>query len=401
MNKTYSKKDFVKHKNFCIYPFVQLYGLATEDGFRVKPCCESLEDEEIYTDSIESIKNHNFLKNLRKHFIEDNPLPESICRRCIDAEMVANDTVSRRLRKPNQHDWEFEVLADGTLLSDPQDLDLRPNNTCNLKCMMCNPWDSSKWMEDMDIYGSVFLNETDPVALAGVKKKINQAKQYTDWDELLEIASNLKRLFIAGGEPFHMKNAVRFLQTLVDNGLSQHIVLEITTNAVKVTDTLITLLEKFEEVFITISIDGVSDVNYIVRYPTDWDNFCSNVDLFYSKFPADINFNHTVSALNLLDTFNIIEFTNKYVIHPTKLIMDDCIQPDLLTINSLKPDVIVEFRKLLDASSISITYNNWYNLLIDGYKFNEENNIKLKEYLSMLDNRRNTNSKEILPWCWV
>jgi hypothetical protein len=67
----------------------------------------------------------------------------------------------------------------------------------------------------------------------------------------------------------------------------------------------------------------------------------------------------------------------------------------------LKPDVIVEFRKLLDASSISITYNNWYNLLIDGYKFNEENNIKLKEYLSMLDNRRNTNSKEILPWCWV
>jgi len=161
------------------------------------------------------------------------------------------------------------------------------------------------------------------------------------------------------------------------------------------------LLEKFEEVFITISIDGVGDVNYIVRYPTDWDNFCSNVDLFYNKFPADINFNHTVSALNLLDTFNIIEFTNKYVTHPTKLIMDDCIQPDLLTINSLKPDVIVEFRKLLDASSISITYNNWYNLLIDGYKFNEENNIKLKEYLSMLDNRRNTNSKEILPWCWV
>ena len=62
MNKIYNRKDFSQHKNFCLYPFTQLYCLSTPDGFRVKPCCETLEKDEMYTKMISSIKNHDFLK---------------------------------------------------------------------------------------------------------------------------------------------------------------------------------------------------------------------------------------------------------------------------------------------------------------------------------------------------
>ena len=45
--------------------------------------------------------------------------------------------------------------------------------------------------------------------------------------------------------------------------MASNIVLEITTNSVSVDDKLISILEKFKDVCITISIDGIKDVNYI------------------------------------------------------------------------------------------------------------------------------------------
>ena len=399
MSKVYNRKDFLKHKNFCLYPFTQLYCLSTPDGFRVKPCCETLEKDEIYAKTISSIKNHDFLKDLRKHFIDDKPLPEMCCR-CIEDETASDGKSSRRLdRLSSNMDFTFEVNEDGELLSEVQDLDLRPSNTCNLKCIMCNPWDSSKWGEDIDIYGDVFLKLSKQDDLEDLKKEINKAKQYTDWNELLGLVGYLKRIFIAGGEPFYMKNALAFLQTLVDLEVASDIILEITTNAVSINNALISLLEQFKEVNITISIDGVEDVNYIIRYPTEWSTFCLNINLLYNKFPNHIYFNNTVSALNLLDTLNIVDFTNKYI--GTGIILGRCVEPELLDVNSLKPEVINKFRGLLKYGSISNKQHNWYTLLIDDYKYNEENNNKMKTFLAKLDKKRNTNSKDILPWCWV
>ena len=81
--------------------------------------------------------------------------------------------------------------------------------------------------------------------------------------------------------------------------------------------------------------------------------------------------------------------------------MGRCVEPELLDVNSLKPEVIDKFRGLLKYSSVSGRQQNWYNLLIDGYRYNDENNTKMKTFLAKLDKKRNTNSKDILPWCWV
>ena len=44
---------------------------------------------------------------------------------------------------------------------------------------------------------------------------------------------------------------------------------------------------------ITISIDGVENVNDIIRYPTDWNAYCLNIELLYNSFPNKIIFNNT------------------------------------------------------------------------------------------------------------
>jgi len=399
MANTFTQDDFLNHKNFCLYPFTQLYCLATPDGFRVKPCCETTESKEVYTDTISSIKNHAFLKDLRQNFINDRALPE-MCSRCIADEIASDGKYSRRLsRLDNYIDFTFEVNSNGELLSEVQDLDLRPSNTCNLKCIMCNPWDSSKWGEDIDVYNSTFLQFPTQEDLNILREHINKAKQYTDWEELLSLSNNLKRVFIAGGEPFYMKNALKFLQDLVNADVAKNINLEITTNAVSINSELIVLLQQFMDVRITISIDGVENVNDIIRYPTDWDAYCLNIELLYNSFPDKIYFNTTVSALNLLDIVNIINFTTKY--KNSSIILGECVEPDLLSINSLKPEIIIKFKELLEQSTISTRDKNWCELLINNYQYNRENNEKMKVYLEKLDNKRNTNSKRVLPWCWV
>ena len=401
MSKVYNREDFSQHKNFCLFPFVQLYCLKSIEGFRVKPCCDTVEKEEIYANSISKIVNHSFLKEVRKHFIADNSLPD-MCLGCISDEKASNGKQSKRLgafqhNVYNKNEIDFLVDADGTLLSDTLDLDLRPSNTCNLKCIMCNPWDSSKWNEDMGVYGETFLGTSDFNDLNKIKKEINEVKQHTDWDELLEHANSLKRIFIAGGEPFYMKDAIKFLQTLINKGVASDIVLEITTNAVSVDDKLISILEKFKEVCITISIDGIKDVNYIIRYPTNWNAYCENIDMLYNKFGAEgILFNTTVSALNLLDMINILNFTSKY----TKVIVGRCVLPEILDINSLKPKVIDNFSNFLSNTSVEEFYYTWLMNLLEEYKYSNKNNEKMKNYLEKLDKVRNTNSKLVLPWCW-
>ena len=142
---------------------------------------------------------------------------------------------------------------------------------------------------------------------------------------------------------------------------------------------LFNVLTKFKKVYFMISIDGTNDVNEYIRYPSTWIKFLDGVNLL-QKHSIEVRFNLTVSALNLPDIQNVQILADKMNI---KLILNNLHLPEFLTIDSLKPDVIVD------------------NEYTKSYKFNPKNNKKLKRYLCALDEKRKTNSKEVLKWCWI
>ena len=399
--KTYTRKDFKNHENFCLYPFTQLYCnpmYGGEGKFHVKPCCITTEEKDVYADSIESTFNHDYLKDVRRAFMS-NEIPVGVCDECVLSEKASNGVSSKRLDALTSsnhvyHDVDFAVDENGTMISDFQDLDIRPSNVCNLKCVMCGPWASSKWYEDFDIFNETFMGIAD---VNNLKKFLTRASRQVDWDWLYAHASGLKRVFIAGGEPFFMKESRDFLQHLVDANFSSNIILEITTNATIIDDKLISLLGLFKDNCITISLDGVNDVNYIIRYPTNWDEYCYNINLLYDKF-GRIVFSTVVSALNLPNTIAMLEFTSKYEKQTHKFAK--CLDPDILNINSLKPNVIDHFAELLNTSVISTFYYNWLQDLVKNYAYNDKGNSEMKKYLKTLDCVRNTNSRLVLPWCW-
>ena len=94
----------------------------------------------------------------------------------------------------------------------------------------------------------------------------------------------------------------------------------------------------------------------------------------------------------------MLEFTSKYEKQTHKFAK--CLDPDILNINSLKPNVIDHFAELLNTSVISTFYYNWLQDLVKNYTYNDKGNSEMKKYLKTLDCVRNTNSRLVLPWCW-
>ena len=104
---------------------------------------------------------------------------------------------------------------DGTIPINLHHIELRPGNTCNLKCVTSNPISSSKWNEDFaklrDKHKITFDLDTEGCT----KEMFSWAKKDSFWEELINGSSELKQLFINGGEPTLMPEYHTFLQKLV------------------------------------------------------------------------------------------------------------------------------------------------------------------------------------------
>ena len=77
-------------------------------------------------------------------------------------------------------------------------------------------------------------------------------------------------------------------------------------------------------------------------------------------------------------------------------------EPKLLNIDSLKITVIDDF--LWRHESFDYKYDHLQdvvNYITDNYSYNDTLNSKMKLYLQDLDIKRNTNSKQLLSWCWA
>jgi len=344
---------------YCDLPFYHLY----IDGKWIKPCCINTEEYKG-----EPNFNHKNLVSFRQKMLKGG-VPES----CNDCK-IKEDSGVTSYREYNQELNPYPVYDhnNGIMKTKPFTFDIRLDNTCNLKCVMCGPDQSSKWLEDIDVY----KDHID----SSISYKKSKTERLSNLNIVIEmIKDNASFISLLGGEPFQMKSAKKLLNSLSDWNRENTKIL-ITTNAMIDEDNdLFNVLTKFKKVYFMISIDGTNDVNEYIRYPSTWIKFLDGVNLL-QKHSIEVRFNLTVSALNLPDIQNVQILADKMNI---KLILNNLHLPEFLTIDSLKPDVIVD------------------NEYTKSYKFNPKNNKKLKRYLCALDEKRKTNSKEVLKWCWI
>lgn len=292
--------DRETHKTFCILPWIHLFVSTTGT---LRPCCVSKEftsRHKIFEEGIDGFYNSEDMKLLRSQLLAGSQ--PDICTVCWDKEKHG-DKHSKRLGELSIWENKVDIDAliadtdvDGTIDKKIMSYDLRLGNLCNLKCVMCNPNSSSKWLEDKDILGKYENTGFHKNSLNNLKWPARDDL----WPHLESNYKNIKIMQFAGGEPLLHKKHTKLLTDLVAGGYSSEIFLKYNTNITVLPDEVMELWKSFRRVDLWCSIDGYAELNDYIRYPSTWKTITDSLaKLDSSGQNINVRINTAVSALNI------------------------------------------------------------------------------------------------------
>lgn len=332
------RQDILESKTFCFYPFLEL---STNPSGHVKPCCYYTSvlfeepDVENYEKSfnisknstLEEAWNSDSIVALRRNITNETPAKN--CQAC-----YRDGAASMRTRSVQEYKNNIDILElvektiNNNFIADhlPKRLELKPSNLCNLKCMMCNSYDSSQIGKELvelaeqhqgiEVYNGRFI-EIKPEN-NGVKEtnKIfldlgtpDWSDNPTAWDSFINIVPSLEVLSFAGGEPTLLPFVERALKYCVDTGHSKHILVYVSSNYTNINKNFLKMMPEFKKFELIASIDGVGLVNDYCRYPSKWNqistNFSKAKQLMSSK-NVKIIVNITVNLLNVMNLDSLL-----------------------------------------------------------------------------------------------
>jgi hypothetical protein len=255
---------------FCVLPWIHL---ATRPNGDARLCCGSnasgVESNDLSVglvrkengqvanfgkDTLQDAFNNVYMQDVRKTML-DKKIPAS-CTKCFEEE--ASGIISKRLWE--MYEWDRDGLdikqliedtaPDGTVPPVIRYFDIRLGHTCNLKCVMCSPHDSSKWTQD---YDKLVTKTRSPIILQQIKwdKKTFDNTWYEKaefWDEVFDQIPNIQQMYFAGGEPLMIKEHRRFLEEIIRRGYNEQITLRYNSNGIFVDDDIIEVWSKFKKV---------------------------------------------------------------------------------------------------------------------------------------------------------
>ena len=274
---------------FCVLPWIHL---ATRPNGDMRLCCTANASGAGENHTVGLIKNKDgshanfgkvtpmeawnsdFMKNVRTTMLAGK-IPAS-CTGCFDEE--SQGIVSKRIWETAtwMHDEGVDVEElirqteeDGTVPERLQYLDLRLGHTCNIKCVMCSPHDSSKWVADWQKLVPQLEDESVKKQMTWDKKEFNNKwhEKESFWKELYAQVPNLKQVYFAGGEPLMIKEHKMFIQEIVRQGYQDKVLLRYNSNGLLVDNELIELWSKFRKVKFAVSVDASFERDDYIRFP--------------------------------------------------------------------------------------------------------------------------------------
>jgi hypothetical protein len=283
---------------FCVLPWIHF---ATRPNGDMRLCCsanasgantdhtvglvkqENGKPANFGKDTPMSAWNNEYMRSVRTTML-DSKIPTS-CTKCFEEE--SKGIVSKRLWET--YTWMMDGLDIEELVNQTEEdgivpeklvyLDLRLGHTCNLKCIMCSPHDSSKWVADHKKVFPLFENREVRDQMRWDEKSFNNYwyEHPTFWEEMFKQIPNLKQVYFAGGEPLMIKEHKMFLEEIIRQGYADKILIRYNSNGLLISDDIIDLWKHFKKVKFAVSIDDVGDRNHFIRYPTDWNLLETNM----------------------------------------------------------------------------------------------------------------------------
>jgi MoaA/NifB/PqqE/SkfB family radical SAM enzyme len=385
--------------------------------------------QNILTHSLKNAMNSNLHKEVRLAQSKNERHP--ICNVCWmrdDANATGNNLVTnstRSFRTFNQlanvdgiismENAKNILREDGSLDNpNPVFLDLRFANTCNMKCIMCNPIYSNLWYEDY-----IKLNNTNEFGFNGGTYKIYKENDVYKsdmpawhdspiwWEQLDQIKHQVRHIYLTGGEPFLVKGHDKLLDILIEHGCAKNIVLEYDTNLSVINEKILDKLKKFKQIILSVSCDDVEDRYELIRNPGKFSTLIENIEQVQSK---NFTIRYVSTCVGMYSMFSPIrlhsyfsknpKFNQNY--KPMALMVRFLRYPDHSNIAYLPKEVKLQLIKTYQKSSLDEYWKNYtVGHLTNNLEMSEDTCVqKVQEhlvFLNKLDEIRGTDWRAVFP----
>jgi MoaA/NifB/PqqE/SkfB family radical SAM enzyme len=189
----------------------------------------------------------------------------------------------------------------------PKILIIKPGNICNAACRMCRPETSTSWYKD----GWELHKQKNPTVkfneyiknFESVKNSFNPDSDNM-WPVLNKWYKEMSFIDIYGGEPWMIPGLWNSLMTAIDQDYAKDLSLRLHTNGTWWNEEYMSVLKKFKEVTVGVSIDShnASEFEYI-RHKLNYATVAENLHKFlnFSKDNSNLKVHITVT----ITPFNI------------------------------------------------------------------------------------------------
>jgi len=241
--------------------------------------------------------NGEVYDKLRKDFKEGNfPKQCNVCKVHWEAGRIARFDSYNRFIFPTYEEDK------GAPITPIRFLEITTSNICNQMCVTCSGKYSSKWApyEKMAVESGLTWRDENHKFHTEMYKMTKE-----DVDKVLDLVPHLQHLTIKGGEPFADPNNILILKKLAETNPKCRV--EICTNFQLVTDYVIELLHRIDEVHVQASIDGVHEMYDWIR-GGNFQKTINNIKRYHKYAGRHVIVVSTVSVYNWMHLPELIDY---------------------------------------------------------------------------------------------
>jgi len=407
-------------KTFCIMPFI--HQNIKHEG-KVGACWRYPDRIGDYrSQTLSEIWNSNETRELRRAVLNDER--PTGCRSCWDFEDsgVASTRQTCNETYKDSYNIDFDkvvskVAEDYSMPYEPQSIEIRFDNTCNLRCRHCSPTYSSQWevlaFKDPEVK-TFFIKHG-----AGRLEKKHISLPERSFEEFKNAIPHLREVLIAGGEPLQQKRHWEMIDAMADH--AHNITLSYNSNLVALGLGYYNVLDhwpKFKKIILRVSIDGDDTTFSYFRTYGDINKIVDNVQKLHELKNIEMSLTTTISIYNISRLVDIVKFVNNAggLFHTSIVQFPKAINPKVLP-KDIKDKITAEwtaFKLTLDEPTLW-THTQWsstrlvnqqkkriirYGDYAINYMNAEDYSTELIEtanYINFMDKHNNTDFKLVYP----
>ena len=372
-----------KNLAICSYPWT----LLLED-FGYTTVCPKSPTRVTDFNSITNWQTDKHYIEIRNKMLVGEKQPEH-CQLCYDREAEGEEST----RMYETLEWvsclELETEEDLKKIKNPVFYEVRPSNKCNLMCRMCD-----------DVRSHLIEKEARKI---GFEIRVDRGSFGPTAYKNINLDS-AKRIYFAGGEPTIMPEFFNFLEHCVAQQKT-NFELCIGTNGMKFSSKLLKLLQHFDNVICSVSLDGYNKVNDYIRWGADFNKIEKNCQILMDEGHR-VAFQTTFSIYNVTRIHELYEFYSDKFPRCGLLAQIATTPGDIMyAFNHPFPELVID--SMLKTQKTQYYYKNGRSVrsiidgLLDYYSSNPRLDVeKLKkfyEYNDKLDQSRNSKLIDYIP----